>query len=321
MGIVRTCFLAVSGLMAASVLGVAGCRGQVPAAGTALSPDQARRVEILIRQRAKMTPDATLIVGPRQASDVPGYDRIDISVSSGGQTYPPITFLLSKDGRTLAQLNKYDISKDPRAVVSGSGRPGRGGSESAPVEIVGFDDLECPYCAKMHRELFPALTERYGDQVRIVYKDFPLSQHPWAMRAAVDTNCVGAHSATGYWNLVDYIHAHAGELGGAEKSVAKAHESLDQLSRDEAKKQGLKPAQMTEVEACLKKQDESGVKTSLKVGESLDIEATPVLFINGEKFEGAYPVEDVFRMVDAALVAAGKTPPPAYVVPVAKDGK
>ena len=56
----------------------------------------------------------------------------------------------------------------------------------------------------------------------------------------------------------------------------------------------------------------SAIKASMKLGDDLGVEATPVLFINGEKLEGAYPLEDVFRMVDGALIAEGKTPPPAY---------
>jgi len=298
-----------------------GCHGQVPAAGSALSADVARRVEILIRQRTKITPDDTLTIGPRQPSDIPGFDKVEVVITSGAEHSPPIAFLLSKDGKTLAQFNKYDISKDPKTIVSGAGRPGRGGPESAPVEIVLFDDLECPYCAKMHAQLFPALTERYGNQVHIVYRDFPLSQHPWAMRAAVDTNCVAAQSVTGYWNLVDYIHAHASDFGGSDKSIAKANDSLDQISLDEAKKQGVKPAAVSQIEACVKKQDQTEIKASVKLGESLQIEATPVLFINGEKLEGAYPVVDVFRMIDGALVAAGKTPPPPYAAPVPVPAK
>jgi protein-disulfide isomerase len=293
----------------------------VPAAGDKLPPETARRIEILLRQRAKITPEDTLAISSRQPSDVPGYDKIEIVVTSNGQTSPPIPFLLSKDGKTVAQFNKYDISKDPKTIVSGEGRPFRGGPSTAPVEIVVFDDLECPFCARMHKQLFPALTERYGDTVHIVYRDFPLSQHPWAMRAAVDTNCVAAESTKGYWSLVDYIHAHAGEFGGEEKSISKADASLDQLARDEAKKQGLKADQVSTLEACLKKQDETQIKASLKLGESLDVGATPVLFINGERLEGAYPVEDVFRMVDGALAAEGKTPPPPYKAPPAtKEG-
>ncbi len=47
----------------------------------------------------------------------------------------------------------------------------------------------------------------------------------------------------------------------------------------------------------------------MKEGEALGVDSTPALFINGEKLEGAYPIEDVYRMIDEALVAQGKTPP------------
>ncbi len=295
-----------------------GCHAQVPAAtgtatsGEALSPDLARRVEVLIRKRTSMPPNVIMHIGSRTHSDIPGYDQILVTFTQDGKTSSPAFFLLSKDGKTVAQFSKFDIGQDPKTVVSGAGRPARGGPESAPVEIVGFDDLECPFCTKMHAELFPALTERYGEKVRIVYRDFPLSIHPWAMRAAVDVNCVGAQSGKAYWEMVDSIHAHATDYGGAEKSLEKANTSLDQLAVEEAKKDHLK---VDTVEACVKKQDESAIRASLKVGEDLGIEATPVLFINGEKFEGAYPLEDVFRMVDSAMVAAGQTPPPPYVPP------
>ena len=253
-----------------------------------------------------------MTVGPRTSSDVPGFDKIEVVVTAEGSPSRPITFLLSTDGKTLAQFNKYDISKDPRTIVSGAGRPARGGNEGAPVEIVVFDDLECPFCAKMHAQIFPALLDRYGSNVRIEYKDFPLSQHPWAMRAAIDTNCVGEKSTPGYWNLVDYIHAHASDFGGADHNLQKANEMLDKLALDEARKNNVKTE---DVEACIKKQDETAIKASLKIGDELGVEATPVLFINGEKLEGAYPLTDVFRMVDEALVAQGKPAPPPYKEP------
>jgi protein-disulfide isomerase len=258
-------------------------------------------------------PDYLIQIGPRTKSDVPGYDAITVTFSAGAKTSHPVVFLLSDDNKTLAQFSKYDISHDPKQLVSADGRPGRGGPANAPVVIVGFDDLECPYCAKMHEQLFPALTQRYGDKVHIVYKDFPLYDiHPWAMRAAVDVNCVGANSTTGYWNLVDYIHAHAAEIGGPERSVAKANEMLDSLTRDEGKRQKLNAATL---DACIAKQDDTAIKASIKVGEDLGVGATPALFINGEKFEGAEPVEYLYRMIDSALVAAGQTPPPPVALP------
>jgi protein-disulfide isomerase len=287
---------------------VLGCHAQTPTeASGKLSPELARRVEVLLRSRSSVPPDYDIQIGSRTKSEVPGFDAISVTFMSDGKTSKPATFLLSTDGKTLAQFSKFDISKDPKLLVSGDGRPARGGPVNAPVLIVGFDDLECPYCATMHRALFPALTERYKDQVHIVYRDFPLDIHPWAMRAAIDTNCVGAQSPAGYWNLVDYIHAHAAELGGEEKSLAKANDTLDSLARDEGKRQKLNADTLN---ACIVKQDDSAIKASMKLGESLGVDATPALFINGEKIEGALPLEYVYRMIDNALIASGQTPPP-----------
>ena len=301
------------------MLAAVGCHAQAPTSASAsasasgkLSPELARRVEVLIRSRSSVPPQYAIEIGPRSKSDVPGYDRIMVMFSADGKTSKPMTFLLSTDNKTLAQFSKFDISKDPKDLVSAAGRPARGGPANAPVLIVAFDDLECPYCARMHEQLFPALTERYKNQVHIVYRDFPIDQHPWAMRAAVDTNCVGAQSATGYWNLVDYIHAHAGEMGGDQKSIAKANETLDGLARDETKRDKLNAGA---VDACIAKQDETAIKESVKLGETLGVDATPTLFINGEKMDGAQPLTDVYRMIDDALIASGQTPPPAPAAP------
>jgi protein-disulfide isomerase len=298
------------------MLAAAGCHAQPPAGAPGaqsgkLSPQLARRIEVLIRSRSKVPPEYDIQIGPRTKSDMPGYDRITVTFSAEGHT-TDANFLLSTDNKTLAQFSKFDISKDPKDIVSADGRPSRGGPPNAPVTIVSFDDLECPYCAKMHEELFPALLNRYKNQVRIVYRDFPLDMHPWAMRAAVDANCVAAQSPTGYWNLVDYIHAHASEMGGSEKSLSKANEMLDSLAREEGAKQKVNVA---ELNACLTKQDESAVRESMKLGEALNLDATPTLFINGEKIEGAQPLADVYRIIDNALIASGQTPPPPQTAP------
>ncbi len=298
------------------MLAALGCHAQSPAQVSGkLSPELTRRVEVLIRAKTKVPPNYDIQIGPRTKSDVPGFDEIVVIFTAEGHASKPITFLLSNDGKTLAQFSKYDISQDPKELVSAANRPARGGPANAPVVIVGFDDLECPYCAKMHAQLFPALTARYKDQVRIVYRDFPLDQHPWAMRAAINANCLAAQSPTGYWNLVDYIHAHAGELGGENKSLAKANDALDRLTREEGKRQNVNAAAL---DACIAKQDDTAVKASIKTAEDLGVDSTPALFINGEKLEGAVPLEYVYKMIDNALTASGQTPPPPPPAPTSQ---
>jgi protein-disulfide isomerase len=317
----RSTALSAAALLAA--LATAGCHAQVPPAGSGaepvkvgvkLSPQMARRVEILLRTRSTLPLDTVVAVGTPEASEIAGFDRVGITFTTNGKTSNALPFLISTDGKTLAQFNKFDMSVDPKQRASAEGRPARGGGPNAPVLIVGFDDLECPFCARMHAEIFPAILDRYKDQVRIVYRDFPLEEiHPWAMHAAIDANCLGAGSTTGYWNYVDYVHAHAAEMGGAEKSAAKAAATLDSLALEEGARQKLDAAALS---SCLQKQDTTTIKASIKDGEAdpLRVDATPAMFINGEKVDGVVTLETLYKVIDNALTAAGQTPPPPVQV-------
>ncbi len=305
---------------AALVVGGLGCHGQAaglavaPGGSVPVPPALARRVEVMIRSRGSVPPDYTVAMSPLTHSDIPGYNQVTVLFTGpDGKGSRPVSFLISDDGKTLAQFSKYDISKDPKEAIADGGRPGRGGPEGAPVTIVGFDDLECPFCARLHDAIFPALLARYGNQVHFVYKDYPLPMHPWAMRAAIDVDCLAEQSVPGYWNEVDHIHAHAGELGGAEKSVETANKTLDALTLEEGKRQHVDEAKL---QGCVEKQATKGeVEASMREGYALGLNSTPVLFVNGEKFEGAYPSADLFRMIDGALLAQGKTPPPVPAEP------
>jgi protein-disulfide isomerase len=273
-----------------------------------LPPDLAWRVEVLFRSKATLPAGAEVQVGPRTLSKIPGYDQVAITYTSSGTTSAPIPFLLSHDGKSLVQFNQFDISVDPRTMVSESNRPARGGPESAPVSIVVFDDLECPFCARLNATIFPAVLDRYKNQVRIVYMDFPSPGHPWALRAAVDVSCLATQSGNAYWNAVDTIHARADELGGTERSLAKANTSLDEIVRQSGAQQHIEAAALN---ACIQKQDTAAVEHSREQGLGLQVQVTPTFFINGARIEGAVPIDFIFHMIDAALLAEGKTPPPA----------
>jgi protein-disulfide isomerase len=135
------------------------------------------------------------------------------------------------------------------------------------------------------------------------------------MHAAIDANCLASASVTGYWNFIDYVHAHASEIGGDDHSVAKASVTLDKLAQDEGARQKVNQG---DLEACIKKQDDTRIKASMKVGDALGLTGTPATFINGEKVDGVTSMENIFRMVDGALSAEGLTPPPPYKAPPAQ---
>ena len=331
-GIVPLLFRPLILLFAATL--VAGCHAQKPSttavpapaksdSGKALPPELSHRVEVLLRQKANLPPGSVMSITGPTPSEIPGFGTLAITFTSDGKTSHPINFLLSNDGKTLAQFSKYDISANPRDLVSAEGRPARGGPATAPVLIVGFDDLECPYCARLHETIFPSINTRYGNQVRVVYRDFPIEQHPWAMRAAVDVNCLGEQSTPGYWNAIDYIHAHASEIGegdekAKEKTLPHANDQLDKVVRQQGEFQKV---DLPKLNACITKQDTKSVEASRNLGIGLGIDSTPTLFINGDKINGALPIEFIFGIIDDALRAAGQVPPPPYVAPVTAPAK
>jgi protein-disulfide isomerase len=282
----------------------AGCKAQ----DTPLSTKVDRRIEILVRSQLNVPQDWRVDVGDRSKSDISGFDTVPITFTSSADPTKKqtLSFLISKDGNTLARLSKWDISKDPSTLISSDSRPMRG-SPQAKVTIINFDDLECPYCARMHAQLFPDTLDRYKDQIRIVYKDYPLIEiHPWALRAAIDANCLAAQSPAAYWNYVDYLHTHGDDVTGPQRDPAKSAATLDKMARDEGQRSKLDTGKL---DACLTKQDDSVVRASIKEGDALGVDGTPTLFINGERLSGALPESQVWLAIDRALKSEGITPP------------
>jgi protein-disulfide isomerase len=267
-----------------------------------------RHIEIMVRSQYNVPQDVDVTIGGRKPSQIPGYDTLSITLSHGARQQA-IEFLISTDGKTLARLEKFDLVNDPVFSIDVAGRPIRGNPD-AKVTVINFDDLECPYCARLHQELFPATLEHYKDKVRFIYKDNPLppDMHPWAMHAAVDANCLAAQSGDVYWTYVDYLHSHGQEVNGENRDLTKSFASLDRVARQEA---ALGKLDGVKLDACLAKQDETAVRASSKEAQSLGIEGAPYVFVNGERFDGALPQEQVWMVIDRALRAAGVAVPAA----------
>jgi protein-disulfide isomerase len=287
------------------MLSAAGCKAQ----DAPSNPKIDRRIEVQVRSQLSVPPDWQVSVGAHSKSDIAGFDTVPITFSSAADPTKKQTlnFLISRDGNTLARLSKWDISKNPEDAISTISRPVRGNPE-AKVTIINFDDLECPYCARMHAQLFPDTIDRYKGLVKVVYKDFPLIEiHPWALRASIDANCLAVQNPTAYWNYVDYLHTHGDDVTGPQRDPAKSAATLDKFARDEGQHSKLDSGKL---DACLTKQDDTTVRTSMKEGDALGVDGTPTLFINGERLSGALPEQQVWMSIDRALKADGITPPP-----------
>jgi protein-disulfide isomerase len=248
------------------------------------------------------------------STDWPGYDGVLVTIDSGEGKKQELKLLIAKDRNTMVRLTKFDLTKDPFAEVMNkidvNGRPTRG-AKSAKVVVVNFDDFECPYCAAMHHTLFPDILKEYGDRVTFIYKDYPLAEiHPWAIHAAVDANCLAAQNTDAYWDFADTIHASKRDVDN-EKTSGARFEAIDKMAVLQGQKHNV---DVTKLQACVKTQNEDAVKASMKEADGIGVNATPTLFINGQKIDGAVPVSEIRAALDNALKDAGQ-PVPVHVPP------
>jgi protein-disulfide isomerase len=271
------------------------CRAQTATPSGALSDEIVRRIRTEIRSRYSVASEVSISISAPKPSDFPGYDQISVTFT-GATRSDSRDFLISKDRKTLAKLEKFDISRDLMSKIDVKGRPIRG-TANAKVTIVSFQDFECAFCSKMHATFFPDLLQAYGNKVQVIYKDYPLEEiHPWAVHAAIDANCLAAQNSDAYWDFADYLFAHQHEVAGHSREEAFA--SLDKAA---AERGDLHRLDATKLQACMQKQDETAVRASMAEGEQMGVDGTPTMFVNGERLSGAVPAKELHAIVDRAL--------------------
>ncbi len=273
-------------------------------------PAVVERIQRQVRAYFNIPADVTISVGTPTGSEFPNYETVPVTMSREGKSQKA-EFLLSTDGKSLIRFTKLDLTKDIYAdtmsKISLTGRPVRGNPD-AKVTIVNFDDFECPFCARMHTTLMSEVLPQYQDKIKIIYKDYPLPMHPWAIHAAVDANCLAAQSPAAYWQLADYLHANQRSIGGGQPDGKTASTDLDRLTLEYGKKNGVDEPKL---QACMKAQSDAAVKASMAEGDTVGVNATPTMFINGERVEGAQDADQVKAAINRQLLAAGVQPPTA----------
>ncbi|HEV2112835.1 MAG TPA: thioredoxin domain-containing protein, partial [Terriglobales bacterium] len=276
-----------------------------PATPPADNSPTALRLAENVRARFKVPVNVKIEISQPRPSELSGYDVVTVTLAEGDKRSPH-DFYLSKDGNTLAQLSKMDVSKYP---FDTAGRPSLGPAD-AKVTVIVYDDFQCPYCARGYKTLMHQVLPDYKDKIRIVYKDFPLSEiHPWAIHAAVDANCLFAQSTDAYWDFADYVHGNQGVIKGENRPLPDQFAALDKSAEEYGKKHNVDAAKL---DACVKAQESSAVMASSRYGErALGIDATPTIFINGSRYDGAVPEDDLRAALNDALKNAGVTPPPS----------
>ncbi len=161
------------------------------------------------------------------------------------------------------------------------------GPDDAPIVIVEFSDFECPFCTKWHNEVYKPLLAEYPDQIKLVYRNFPLTGlHPNACLAAEAAMCAGDQNS--YWAYHEklFVNEH-----GLSKLALNEYASELQLDT-------------TTFEECLEsRQYQDFVKDDMDYAMSIGVQSTPTFYINGQLVIGAQPIQ-VFRQIIESELAS-----------------
>lgn len=170
----------------------------------------------------------------------------------------------------------------PRVRVDAIG-PSRGPSE-APVTIVEFSDFQCPFCANAGPVLKQVL-DAYRDQVRVVYRDFPIDAiHPQARKAAEAARCADEQGK--FWEYHDKLFTNQQALGA------------DGLKRY-AEKLGLDTNAFA---VCLDSAKfKAAVENDRRDAEKAGVSGTPTFFVNGQQFVGVPSLEAIRKVIEEEL--------------------
>ena len=238
------------------------------------------------------------LVAPVTAADVAAFYEKNTRQMQGRsleQMTPAIESYLTDQRRAtarrelIADLRKtgakvQTLFAPPRREIAVDRSDPSAGNPSAPVTIVEFSDFQCPFCQRLSPTLKQVL-DKYGDNVQVVWKDFPLTQiHPSAFKAAEAARCAGEQGK--YWDYHDQLFARQQSLQANDLKTYASVLGLD----------------TTKFDACLDSSRHADrVRTGIAEGTQLGIDSTPTVYINGRRLAGAQPFHVLASVIDEEL--------------------
>jgi protein-disulfide isomerase len=190
----------------------------------------------------------------------------------------------SADVAILLRPPVADIGYDPARVR---------GNAKAAVTIVEFSDFQCPFCVRAQSTVREVLA-RYGDRVKLAYRDFPLHQiHPQAQMGAEAARCAGDQGK--FWEYHDLLF----EGPGQKLDKASLAEHAKKLQLDALK-----------FDSCLAEgRHRAAVERDLQDGVTAGVSGTPAFFVNGILLSGAQPFSAFQKVIDAELARLERVRP------------
>ncbi|HEU4402499.1 MAG TPA: thioredoxin domain-containing protein [Candidatus Polarisedimenticolia bacterium] len=176
--------------------------------------------------------------------------------------------------KVMMEPPRIDVSLDDDAAK---------GPAKAPVTIVEFSDYQCPYCSRAETTVQDVL-KKYGDKVRLVYRDYPLPFHQNAHTAAEASEC--AKEQGKFWEMHGAMFANQQKLAAADLVEAAGGIGIDK----------------EKFKTCLDSgKFKAEVDKDMQDGNKYGVTGTPTFFINGIKIVGARDVNSFAEIIDAEL--------------------
>jgi protein-disulfide isomerase len=173
-----------------------------------------------------------------------------------------------------------------RAEFKTDGAPSKGPT-TAPVTVVEFQDFHCPYCERVQPTL-AKLAARYGERIRLVYRDFPIDTlHPQARKAHEAARC--ANDQGKFWAYHDVLYAKPKKAGREDLKAYAREAGLDVAAFEQCFASGT-------FQAAVQKDIDEGTRAG--------VTGTPAFFINGRLISGAQPLERFVLVIDEELARA-----------------
>jgi protein-disulfide isomerase len=255
-------------------------------------------------QRRFMLPNPKLIeIGPAVPTPMSGVFERALRVSNDkGQALNALLYTnLAEDQMILGQSQMYDLTKDPWEKIDLKplhldDRPVMG-SPAAPVTIIEFADFECPFCARAFSILETMVHNTYKDKVRVIFKNYPLNSHPWAIRAALGAECARLQNPDAFWDFARDYYTNQGSI--TPKNVDdRTHQTAKRLNLD-----------IPTMDACMSgKAAQERIDQDQKDGPLVGVSSTPTLFVNGVRVVGL-PEDKAFDWVVSQQISAAGQPP------------
>jgi protein-disulfide isomerase len=248
---------------------------------------------------ARQVRSSTSQVTAREAEQFYGEHKAQLDAQTGGHTFSQIEPRLvaalqrQRDQDAQKQLiqklraaNQVSVLlQAPRVRVASAGHPSVGVS-SAPITIVEFSDFQCPFCRAAESSL-KQVRQKYGDEIRLVYMDFPLGFHPHAMDAARAARCAADQDK--FWQFHDALFRDQKKLDPDNLRQTAANVGLDR----------------NKFNACFTEdKHDAGIRQDMAEGNSLGVTGTPTFFINGRELVGAQPAPKFNEVINEEIARA-----------------